>query len=320
MSKLQVAPGKFQNGITFNASDGGWIGETGIAASGRRTRNFDGFSGKWLRVVPGGIRLADFQSNPLFLFRHKTESLEDILGETAVSLEGGRLVHRPTFYGLTERSKLAAEYWKRRIGGTSVRIEFGDEDYANMYETDTEFVIPTSNLVEVSYAPLMADPGANNRDVLQQVALALGFSPQRAAQLLEVKMEEKDTDLQEGIEAGAEDQPFFTPEDEVALAVALTENEQAYHVLYRRIEADMTVKFEVQLAEMQNRYDAAIARLNGERIRTEPVETPRRQQKFSTTRQQEATPPTNIRQPQNTPPAKSNGGASKWAQRTAAKK
>lgn len=288
-----------------------------VALSGRVTRNMDWFSGKHFRFMPSGIRLDDYRSNPILLWSHNARSLDGVLGTAVVVLENDRLVAEPTFHQASDESRLAKKLWDMGVlNAVSVRVGFTADDMEKFVEGEREIVITAGELQELSIVTVPADPGA-----VREAALSLGISPEKATKIIMEANMDEDTPIEQGIEMGDElGGMVFTPEDEVALAVALTENTDAYHVLYARIEADVDARYEARLATMEQE----IAHLRGEPVRRQQVTTPQRP-KFSTQAREQAlsapaAPPDTIRQPgRNGQAPKQTGAASKWAERTAAK-
>ncbi len=156
--------------------------------SGALTRNRDFWSGKSLRVVPDGIRTANFDRNPLILYMHNDMIP---LGQSRVFKSEGKLwgdrvkFHRqviPIAPGWMEGmtafdTSVIADLWEGNwIKGASVRIDFSDEDYGNIVETEEEIVLATSDLVEWTICTLPADA-----ESVKQRFAALGVDPRFAS-------------------------------------------------------------------------------------------------------------------------------------------
>lgn len=221
-----------------------------VAASGQRTRNYDWFSGKYFRIVPAGIRLDNYRNNNVFLWAHDSHSIENVLGNADVQMEGAVLTATPTFHMEHEKSMLASALWNKGVlNAVSVRIGLTTEDIANITETDDEILIPTSELWELSLATIPADAGA-----VRQAALALGIDGQQVNRwLMEVKnaMDEnlQGTDLE--ATAGEEEAlPFFSPEDWTAFAAELVEQPEAMETLRLALVSPLLEENQQQIARI----------------------------------------------------------------------
>jgi len=295
-----------------------------VALSGRVTRNMDWFSGKHFRFMPSGIRLEDYRSNPILLWSHNARSIEAVLGTASVVLENDRLVAEPTFHEASDESRLAKKLWEMGVlNAVSVRVGFTPDDMTKFVEGEREIVITAGELQELSIVTVPADPGA-----VREAALSLGISPEQATRIIMEANMDKDTLIEEGIEMGDEaagSDAVFSPDEQVEIALMLTTNEAAYHVLYAKIEADMSARFEEKLSAIEEKYDRAIAKLNGEHFRKDDVPKVPQRSLFGDKVKEKAlalsaAPPEHIRQPgRNGQAPKQHGAASKWAERTAAK-
>lgn len=289
-----------------------------VALSGRVTRNMDWFSGKHFRFIPSGIRLQDYQNNPILLWSHNAHSLNSVLGTADVTLENDKLVAEPTFHQASDESRLAKKLWDMGVlNAVSVRVGFTAADMEKFVEGEREIVITAGELQELSIVTIPADPGA-----VREAALSLGIEPKRATQILmEVNMDE-DTVLDEGIELGDDSGgPVFSPEEQVEFAVMLTTNEAAFHIMRDAFMAEVRLEYETQISELRGE----IAELRGEPVRRQQVTpAPRRSLFGNEAKERAATlsaPPANIRQPQrNEQATKPANSAGRWAERTAAKR
>lgn len=275
-----------------------------VALSGRVTRNTDWFSGKHFRFMPSGIRLSDYQKNPIMLWSHRAHNLSDVLGTANVTLENDRLIAEPVFHGESDQSRLAQKLWDMGVlNAVSVRVGFTPDDMTKFVEGEREIVITAGELQELSIVTIPADPGA-----VREAALSLGIEPKRATQILmEVNMDEDTVIEDDGIELGDNSGgPVFTPEDEVALAVALTNNQEAFDVMCDAIMAEVRLEYDGRIDELRSE----IAELRGEPVRRQQVQAAARRPMFSTQAREQVlsapiAPPSTIRQPQRNgrPPA-----------------
>lgn len=246
---------KIPQTITFAASKKGSDGRV-VAASGKMTRNRDFWSGKNIRLIPTGIRIDSYnQGNNPLLYNHWADW---VLGTATASHESGMLMAEPKWHrkkipiqnGTEVDTSVLADLWDAGVlKAVSVRVGMTKDDMEQITETDTEVIIPSSELYEISVTGLQADPAA-----VRQSLFNSGCDPKQVTsicQMLEVKMEVEET---------LEDVEMAQPEleldlDEIRLALGLPD-------------------LESRLLALENENNALrqqIEELSGERIVTQQV-------------------------------------------------
>jgi hypothetical protein len=182
----------FPSKLNFRPDQGLRIGEDGdtvLAVSGTRTRNKDFWSGKDLRITPAGIRLAAFNANPVLLWMHH---MGIPLGNVQMYLQDDKVwAHQFSFHrkeiplvhegwasgdiGLFNTAVIADLWEEFFLNAVSISLMMGDEDAPNLVETDEEFIIGSSEALELSIVTIPAD-----RDALRQRMENFGINPQVA--------------------------------------------------------------------------------------------------------------------------------------------
>lgn len=241
--------------LTF-ASTKGTDGRV-VAASGKMTRNRDFWSGKNIRLIPTGIRIDSYnQGNNPLLYNHWTDW---VLGTATASHEGGMLMAEPKWHrekiviqnGTEVDTNILAGLWDKNVlKAVSVRVGMTKDDMEQITETESEVIIPSSELYEISVTGLQADPAA-----VRQSLFNSGCDPKQVTsicQMLEVKMEVEET-LTEDVELA---QPELELDlDEIRLALGLPD-------LEGRLLA---------LENENNTLRQQVEQLSGERIVTQQV-------------------------------------------------
>jgi hypothetical protein len=184
--------------IQFQSEQGLRIGENGdtvLAVSGERTRNRDYWSGKPFRIEPAGIRLASFNLNPVLLWMHH-HSIP--LGNVELYLDQGKvwgknfgfhrkeipLVHAGWASGDIGvfNTAVIADLWEEFVlNAVSISLDIETVDEPNIFETDQEFIIGSSEALELSIVTIPAD-----RDALRQRMVSFGIE-ERVAKAMTCK-------------------------------------------------------------------------------------------------------------------------------------
>lgn len=154
-----------------------------IVNSGNTTRNRDWLSGLPFRLVPAGMRLEAYTKNPVVLWQH-VMGLPVAKGQlyTADGQLRGRILdfHRKKMPvanlfegGVGEfDTGVIADLWNERfLNAVSVHIILSPDDENNIFETESELVIPTSEVIEFSICTIPAD-----RDSIRQRMLSFGVA------------------------------------------------------------------------------------------------------------------------------------------------
>jgi len=175
-----------------------------VVSGGEVSRNRHPENGKPIRVTPQGIRLQAWQKNPVVFWQHNrnipiaTGTLEMIGGRLeATSLN----FHRKTIPVVDNMgmslgnfdTAIIADLWAEGyVRATSLHVIFSQEDIAIMHETDSEFVIPTSELIEFSIVTIPAD-----RDAIRERMNASGVPASIAQSLCFTYNQQEDLNMSE---------------------------------------------------------------------------------------------------------------------------
>lgn len=146
-----------------------------LVASGGRSRNRDYWTGKAYRLDPAGMRLENWQKNPLFFYQHH---MGIPLAKAEMFLENGQLwafddfeFHRkevPVFnffgFGMFDTNAIAELWEEKFLNAVSIHIILSKEDEENIVELEEEILIPTSEVIEASIVTVPGDPAATREE------------------------------------------------------------------------------------------------------------------------------------------------------------
>jgi hypothetical protein len=146
-----------------------------LVASGARSRNRDFWSGKAYRLVPAGMRLENWQRNPLIFYMHHF-GVPLATGE--MFLDGAKLwaldnfnFHRKVVpvFSLAGAdgfdTGVIADLWEENfLNAMSIHIILDNDDELAIVETDDEILIPTSEVIEASVVTVPGDPLATREE------------------------------------------------------------------------------------------------------------------------------------------------------------
>ncbi len=146
-----------------------------LVASGGLSRNRDFWTGKAYRLVPSGMRLENWQKNPLIFYMHH---MGIPLAKAEMFLEGGQLwalddfeFHRkevPVFnmfgFGSFDTNAIAELWEERFLNAVSIHIILSKQDEEAIVETEDEILIPVSEVIEASVVTVPGDPAATREE------------------------------------------------------------------------------------------------------------------------------------------------------------
>lgn len=154
-----------------------------LVASGGRSRNRDWYTGKPYRLVPLGMRIENWQKNPLVFWMH---DFDIPLAKGELFIEDNKLwaydnlqFHRKTIplaIGWLGRAVgefdtgVIADLWEEEFyNAVSIHVMLNRDDEEEMIEEEDEIVFPFSEVIEFSIVTVPGDPDAVREELMDRM-------------------------------------------------------------------------------------------------------------------------------------------------------
>lgn len=154
-----------------------------LVASGGRSRNRDWWTNKPYRLVPMGMRLENWQKNPLVFWMH---DFDIPLAKANLFIEDNKLwaddtlqFHRkviPLAIGFLGSAVgvfdtgVIADLWEEEFyNAVSIHVMMTPQDEEEIIEEDDEIIIPFSEVIEFSIVTVPGDPDAVRQELMDRM-------------------------------------------------------------------------------------------------------------------------------------------------------